>query len=116
MNAAMQPTGTEVKREGLDQIRRSGKGAVQQGRVLRCLYWQAMGQGMTRNTLATLLEMPLSSVCGRCKELLDLDFIEPIGSEGKPARQVLGITEKGMDHLQSVHAITAEPDILEATQ
>lgn len=112
MNAVMQPTGREVSREGLDDVRRSGKGAVQQGRVLRCLYWQALGQGMTRNALAEMLEMPLSSVCGRCKELLDLDFIEPIGTEGRPARQVLAITEKGMDHLQSVHAITAA-DILE---
>ena len=100
--AVMQPTSNEVKREGLDDARRSGRTALQQLKILHTLYWHARGEGATRQSLAAALELPLSSVCGRCRELLDLDLIEPIGTEGRPARQVLGITESGMDHLLAV--------------
>jgi len=94
-----QPTSNEVKREGLTDARRSGRTARQQLKILHTLFWHAMGEGATRQQLAEALEIPLSSICGRCSELLDLDLIEPIGTEGKPARQVLGITVKGIDRL-----------------
>ncbi len=99
MTALMQPTSNEIKREGLDDARRSGRTAHQQIKILRALYWCGKGQGWTRQDLTDGLGIALSSVCGRCKELSDLGFIEPIGTTGKPARQVLGITESGIDHL-----------------
>ncbi|MCL7938805.1 hypothetical protein M8009_00615 [Halomonas sp. ATCH28] len=102
MTALAQPTSNEVKREGLDHARRAGRTALQQGRILRHLYWLAEGQGSTRQDMAEALGLALSSVCGRCAELADLELIAPIGTVGKPARQVLGITEKGIDHLLAV--------------
>ncbi|MDI5890630.1 hypothetical protein [Halomonas rhizosphaerae] len=99
MTALAQPTSNEIKREGLDHARRSGRTAHQQIRILRTLYWQTIGEGATRQDLAEALELALSSVCGRCAELADLELIAPIGTVGKPARQVLGITDKGIDHL-----------------
>ncbi|APC45914.1 hypothetical protein QHH_02 [Halomonas phage QHHSV-1] len=100
MTALAQPTSNEVKREGLDDVRRSGRSAHQQIRILRSLYWCAEGQGWTRQDLAEGLGIPLSSICGRCSELLDMRFIEPIDTVGKPARQILGITKRGLDYLQ----------------
>ena len=95
----MEPTSNEVKREGLDHARRSGRTSLQQGRILRALYWLGADQGRTRQDLAEELGLALSSVCGRCAELADLDLIAPIGTVGKPVRQVLGITEKGIQWL-----------------
>lgn len=102
MTALAQPTSAEIKREGLDHARRSGRTARQQIAILRCLYWLAEGQGSTRQDMAEGLGLALSSVCGRCSELADLELIAPIGTVGKPSRQVLGITDKGIDWLLSV--------------
>ncbi|MCK2183534.1 hypothetical protein [Halomonas getboli] len=99
MAALMQPTGNEVSREGLDDVRRSGRSARQQVRIMAALYWCAKGEGWTRQELAELPGIPLSSVCPRCHELLALQLIDVIGTVGKPARQVLGITDKGVDWL-----------------
>ncbi len=101
MTALMQPTSNEIKREGLDHARRSGRTAHQQIKILCALYWHAQGAGETRQQLAEELGIPLSSICGRCKELDALGHIEPIGTVGKPARQVLGITEAGIDWLSA---------------
>ena len=108
MNAVMQPTSNEVKREGLDDVLRSGRAKGQQGMILHTLYWHAQGEGATRQELAEALEIPLSSICGRYKELLDLELIAPIGTRGKPARQLLAITEKGMDQLAAQAAPAGE--------
>lgn len=97
--ALAQPTSNEVKREGLDTARRSGRTARQQLAILKALFWYGAGHGASRQTLAAQLEIPLSSICGRCSELLDLQLVETIGTEGKPARQLLGITAKGIDRL-----------------
>jgi len=108
MTALAQPTSNEIKREGLDDVRGSGRAGHQQSKILHTLYWHARGEGATRQALAEALEIPLSSICGRCTELLALQLIEPIGTEGKPARQVLGITEKGIDQLAALAAPTQE--------
>lgn len=99
--ALAQPTSNEIKREGLDSARRSGRTAHQQIKILHTLYWHAQGEGATRQQLAEGLSIPLSSICGRCNELDALGHIETIGTTGKPARQVLGITEAGIDWLMS---------------
>lgn len=103
-----QPTSNEIKREALADVRRSGRTAHQQIRILRALYWHAQGEGATRQQLAEGLGLALSSVCGRCKELDDLGHIEPIGTVGKPARQVLGITEQGIDYLLALTSLAEE--------
>lgn len=110
MTALMQPTGREVSREGLDDVRRSGRAGRQQMAILRHLYWLAEGQGRTRQDMAEALSLALSSVCGRCAELADLGLIAPIGTVGKPARQVLGITEKGVDWLLAAMPADEEGD------
>lgn len=104
MTALAQPTSNEVKREGWDDVRKSGRAAHQQLAILGRLYWICEGWGETRQQMADGLGIALSSVCGRCSELLALGYIEPIGTVGKPARQVLGITDKGIDHLLPVMA------------
>ncbi len=110
-----QPTSNEIKREALADVRRSGRGAVQQGLILAFLYNRAAlhdGAGATRHDIAESLELALSSVCGRCTELLDLELVEPRGTVGKPARQLLTLTDQGMAHLLALwthrHATTRE--------
>lgn len=96
----MQPTSNEIKHGALMHARRTGRTSRQQQAIL-CSLWWAKGLGRTRQELAAELGIALSSVCGRCSELADLDLIEPIDTTGKPARQVLGITEKGVRWLQA---------------
>ncbi|SDO71801.1 hypothetical protein SAMN04487957_110112 [Halomonas shengliensis] len=108
MGALAQPTSNEIKREGLADVRRSGRTARQQLKILHTLFWHAVGEGATRQQLAEALEIPLSSICGRCSELLDLDLIEPIGTQGKPARQVLAISDKGSAWLVAQEHAQAE--------
>ncbi|WP_237673503.1 hypothetical protein [Vreelandella profundi] len=51
---------------------------------------------MTRNQLSETTGLPVSSICGRCRELLDLDRITVASmSADSPARQVLDLTESG---------------------
>jgi len=90
--AVMQPTGQEVSAEAFRNHRRSGRLCVSQQVVL-----EAFTAGpMTRNQVAGRTGLPLSSVCGRCRELLDADLVAVMGtSQDKPARQILQLTEKG---------------------
>ncbi|PKG50224.1 MarR family winged helix-turn-helix transcriptional regulator [Halomonas sp. MES3-P3E] len=93
MNTAFQPSGNEVKHAAFTEHRRSGRLKSTQGVVIAALVSQGP---MTRNQLAEATGLPLSSICGRCRELLDLDYIEVAGmSADSPARQVLGLTENG---------------------
>lgn len=92
MNTAFQPSGNEVKAAAFHDHRRSGRLCASQKAVLDTL---AAGP-MTRNQIAGRAVIPLSSVCGRCRELLDLGNIEVAGmTADKPARQKLALTEKG---------------------
>lgn len=90
--AVMQPTGREVSAEAFHDHRRSGRLCASQNAVLEAL---TVGP-MTRNQLAGRVGLPLSSVCGRCRELLDADLITVMGTtQDKPARQLLQLTDKG---------------------
>lgn len=90
--AAMQPTGREVSAEAFRDQRQSGRQSASCQRVLEAL---TVGP-MTRNQLAGRTALPLSSVCGRCRELLDADLITVMGTtQDKPARQILQLTDKG---------------------
>lgn len=86
MTALMQPTGREVSREGFDDVRRSGRQARQRQQVLDAI---RQGGPCTRQRIAELTGLALSSVCGRCRELLDAGQLTVIGTAGKPARQIL---------------------------
>ncbi|WP_193090841.1 helix-turn-helix domain-containing protein [Halomonas colorata] len=90
--AAMQPTGREVSAEAFHDHRKSGRLCASQNAVLEAL----TAGPMTRNQLAGRAALPLSSVCGRCRELLDADLITVMGTtQDKPARQLLQLTDKG---------------------
>lgn len=96
MNTAFQPSGNEVKHAAFSEHRRSGRLCASQNAVLEALV--SGGLAMTRNELATATGLPLSSICGRCRELLDLGNIEVAGmTADKPARQKLQLTEKGRE-------------------
>lgn len=96
MNTAFQPSGNEVKHAAFSEHRRSGRMKASQGAIIAALV--SGGIAMTRNELATATGLPLSSVCGRCRELLDLGNIEVAGmTADKPARQKLQLTEKGWE-------------------
>ncbi|RUR34496.1 hypothetical protein [Vreelandella nanhaiensis] len=90
--AVMQPTGREVSAEAFHDYRRSGRLCASQQHVL-----EAFSAGpMTRNQAAERTGIPLSSICGRARELLDADLITVMGTtQDKPARQILQLTEKG---------------------
>jgi DNA-binding MarR family transcriptional regulator len=95
MNTAFQPSGNEVKHAAFQEHRRSGRMKSSQGAVIAALVF-ADCIAMTRNELAEVTGLPLSSICGRCRELLDLGNIEVAGmTADKPARQKLQLTEKG---------------------
>ena len=97
MNTAFQPSGNEVKRAAFQEHRRSGRMKSSQGVIIVALAL-ADGIAMTRNELAEVTKLPLSSVCGRCRELLDLGKIEVAGmTANKPVRQKLQLTEKGRE-------------------
>ncbi|SES12028.1 hypothetical protein SAMN04487958_107175 [Vreelandella subterranea] len=90
--AVMQPTGREVSAEAFHDHRHSGKQSASRQRVLEAL----TAGPMTRNQLAGRTALPLSSVCGRCRELLDADLITVMGTtQDKPARQLLQLTDAG---------------------
>ncbi|WP_447556404.1 hypothetical protein [Vreelandella sp. EE22] len=92
MNTAFQPTGNEVKQAAFSEHRRSGQLSFSRRRVVNAL---AAG-AKTRNQLANDTGLPLASVCGRCRELLDLGYIDVAGmSADSPARQMLSLTEEG---------------------
>ncbi|MCP1312999.1 MULTISPECIES: hypothetical protein [unclassified Halomonas] len=94
MNTAFQPSGTEVKHAAFTDHRRSGQLSQSRRRVINAL----AGGAKTRNQLAECTGLPLASICGRCRELLDLDYIDVAGmSADSPARQVLGLTEEGRE-------------------
>lgn len=90
--AVMQPTGREVSAEAFRDHRKSGRLCASQSAVLEAL----TAGPMTRNQLAGRAGLPLSSVCGRCRELLDADLVTVMGTtQDKPARQLLQLTDKG---------------------
>ncbi|MFM9270924.1 hypothetical protein ACJ7V3_11760 [Halomonas elongata] len=86
MGAMMQPTGREVSREGYDDVRRSGRQARQRQQVLEAF---RLGGPCTRQRLSERTGLALSSICARCRELLDAGQLTVIGTAGKPARQIL---------------------------
>lgn len=91
--AQFQPSGNAVKQAAFSQHRRSGKLTKSRGVVLHALATLGFA---TRQTIATTAELPVSSVCGRCRELLDLGYIEVSGlSVDSPARQMLRVTDAG---------------------
>jgi len=90
MTAVMQPTGREVSREAYDDVTRSGRANAQQQRVIDALV--AIGPS-TRQQLADYTGLRLQTICPRCKELLDAALIDVVGTVGKPASQVLGMSE-----------------------
>ncbi|MGM0825675.1 MAG: hypothetical protein ACQEUY_13260 [Pseudomonadota bacterium] len=93
MATACQPSGNEVKHAAFSDHRRSGKLSASRGLVTASLVSKGP---MTRNQLADATGLPLASICGRCRELLDMRYIEVAGmSADSPARQVLGLTESG---------------------
>lgn len=90
--AVMQPTGREVSAEAFRDHVRSGRVCASQQRVLDAL----TAGPMTRNQIAGRAALPLSSVCARCRELLDADLLTVMGTtQDKPARQLLQLTDKG---------------------
>jgi len=90
MPAVMQPTGNEVSREAYDDVTRSGRANAQQQRVIDAL--GVIGPS-TRQQLADHTGLRLQTICPRCRELLDADLIEVVDTVGKPASQVLGLSE-----------------------
>lgn len=106
-NAVMQPTGNEVSAEAFHNHRRSGKVGDQQALVLKTL---AVHSCSTRQDLSELTGKPLASICARCRELLDAGLIDVYGvTEGKPARQRLGLTVEGVAALPN-HLVEKEVD------
>ncbi|WP_027967301.1 hypothetical protein [Halomonas halocynthiae] len=92
MNTAFQPSGNEVKHAAFKEHRRSGRLCASRQCVL-----DAFSAGpMARNEVADAAGVPLSSACGRCRELLDADLVQVTGTtQDKPARQRLALTDKG---------------------
>ncbi|SDF72237.1 hypothetical protein SAMN05216571_101386 [Onishia taeanensis] len=99
MTAVMQPTGREVSCEGYDDVSRSGRASRQQEAVLNDV---ATHGPSTRHAIAERVDLPVSTICGRCKELLDAGELEVVGTVGKPARQVLG-ARAGRAELTEIH-------------
>ncbi|RUR43347.1 MarR family winged helix-turn-helix transcriptional regulator [Vreelandella populi] len=98
--AVMQPTGNEVSAEAFRGHRRSGRLCASQQQVLEAF---TVGP-MTRNDAADRTGLPLASICGRCRELLDADLIKVTGTtQDKPARQLLQLTEKGQVVAYSIY-------------
>ncbi|WP_447896024.1 hypothetical protein [Vreelandella sp. GE22] len=105
--AVMQPTGREVSAEAFRDHLKSGKVSEYQRRVLKALALRRM----TRNQLADWLDRPLSSICGRCTELLNADLVTVIGTtRDKPARQLLALTDNGRVLAQSEEVGDAKVD------
>ncbi|MDR5887541.1 MarR family winged helix-turn-helix transcriptional regulator [Vreelandella janggokensis] len=106
MNTAFQPSGNEVKQAAFNEHRRSGKLSSSRGVVITTLASQGP---MTRNQLATATALPLASICGRCRELLDLGYIDVAGmSADSPARQVLQLTGSGKGLVLEASEIAGE--------
>ncbi|MBB3142213.1 hypothetical protein [Halomonas organivorans] len=91
MSAVMQPSGNEVSREAYDDVRRSGRANQQHKLVLEALRQHGPS---TRHDLVERTGLGLQTVCPRCHELLDRGEIEVVGTAGRPARQVLALTEE----------------------
>lgn len=95
--APFQPSGAEVKRAALMESHRAGRIGRSRRLVLSALAQQAP---LTRNQVADRVSLPLSSVCGRSRALLDQGYIDVAGTtQDRPARQLLALTDKGFDAL-----------------
>lgn len=112
MNTAFQPSGAEVKRTAFSDHRRTGKLSTSRSLVLSAL---ASGP-RTRNELAASTGLPLASICGRCRELLDLEYIDVAGmTADSPARQKLALSESGRALvLQAVESLKAKGGVTDA--
>lgn len=98
--AQFQPSGNAVKQAAFSQHRRSGQMCRSRTRVLLQL---ALHGPATRNQIADAENLPLSSICGRCRELLDQGYIDVAGlSADSPARQVLALTTEGVDAMNAM--------------
>jgi len=81
----------DTSRDGLAEHRSSGKLGAQQQQVFAAL--TKSGQAFTRAELAANTGLPVSSICGRVKELLDLQVVvedprRPCSVTGKAAHPV----------------------------
>lgn len=93
--AQFQPSGSEVKAAAFHEKRRSGAMSQSRWRVLREF---AHAGASTRNQIAERSGLPLSSVCGRCRELLDLGYLDVAGTTAdRPARQMLEMSAEGVE-------------------
>lgn len=93
--AQFQPSGEEVKAAAFNECRRAGQIGRSRRLVLSAL---ALHAPATRNQLSDHASLPLSSVCGRCKELLDQGYIDVAGTTAdRPARQMLELSADGVD-------------------
>lgn len=95
------PSGAETKRAAFDAHRRSGGINRQQLRVMRALANCREG-ALTRQQLSARIPMPLTSVCGRVRELLDAGHLELGDQERRkegPARSRVQLTNAGYDAL-----------------
>lgn len=98
--AQFQPSGNAVKQAAFSQHRRSGKLSRSRTVVMTALLQAGPA---TRQQLAERVKLPVSSVCGRCRELLDMGYIEVAGlSADSPARQVLALTTEGVDAMNAM--------------
>lgn len=106
MSAVMQPTGNEVSREALDEVRRTGRATSQYELVLTAIMHYGPS---TRQQLAERTGLPLCSVCPRVHELLDTDHLTVMGvSEDPRPRQVLDLTAKGVAEWTRQQAVLGE--------
>lgn len=93
--AQFQPSGNEVKAAAFGDHRRHGGMAKTRARVLRHLVHSGPA---TRNQIADAENLPLSSICGRCRELLGQGYIDVAGTTAdRPARQMLELSADGAD-------------------
>lgn len=98
--AQFQPSGNAVKQAAFSQHRRSGKLSRSRTVVMTALL---QAGAATRQQLAERVKLPVSSVCGRCKELLDMGYLDVAGlSADSPARQMLALTHEGVDALNAM--------------
>lgn len=93
--AQFQPSGNEVKASAFREQRSTGR--ISRSRTLVLVELAHRGAS-TRNQIADRASLPLSSVCGRCRELLDLGYIDVAGTTAdRPARQMLELSAEGVD-------------------
>lgn len=103
----MLPTGNEVKAEGFKHARDSGSVCASRLTVLNALRDNA--EPMTRNELEEQCNLPLSSICGRVRELMDLGYVETAGTVrvDKCSRTTVHLTTVGTEYLREQDRLDA---------